>query len=191
MSHNDNDSNNNHSRHHRWVHVPFSAATASLCLTSITHTYLLFHCAPYVGYMAVALQDDKDLFHMTVNSVGWYAGLLGTAFTTGRCLGFVPWKRLRHSQRFFWMGGGSAKRTLLLSLFLSALCSLWFGLSRDYSSALLARFGLGLSNTISGCVKRIAIDFERQSAVALSNDGKRTLELAPARVLAFMWVSKE
>lgn len=162
--------------------APFNGATASLCLTAITHTYLLFHCFPYVGYMAVQL-DGHFVRDATVDSAGLYAGLLGTAFTTGRCLSFVPWKMLR--QRF------SVKATLLFSLFLSALCSLWFGTSRTFLSALAARFGLGLSNTLSGCVKRIAIDRERRVlAAAKKDDDKGTKikeELAPARVLAVMW----
>lgn len=178
-----------------------SGATASLCLVAITHTYLLFHCFPYIGYMALTLRHDLVFGNsVTVDSVGWYAGLLGTAFTSGRCLGFVPWKTIRQTL--------GVKKTLLLSLLLEAICSLWFGLSRTYLSALVARFFLGLSNTLSGCIKRIAIDRERAAAAERvkkeaterasgagrfsdlldSKDAPRE-DLALARVLAFMWVS--
>jgi hypothetical protein len=138
------------------------------------------------------LTDD-----VTVDSAGWYAGLLGTAFTTGRCLSFIPWKRRRKT--------GGVKNTLLLSLFLSALCSLWFGMSRTFLGALVARFFLGFSNTLSGCVKRIAIDAEMAAAKKAiakeeADDERRSdretkiekhqEELSPAQVLAIMWVSR-
>lgn len=199
----------------------FSPSTASLCLAAIAHTYLLFHCFPYVGmlqlyyfhwfhleqrlitsasrltlfsgYMAATLPRTfrgNLMGDVTVDSVGWYAGLLGTAFTTGRCLSFIPWKRRRKT--------GGVKNTLLLSLFLSAICSLWFGMSRTFLGALVARFFLGFSNTLSGCVKRIAIDAEKAAARAAKEADERgdqepkmdkPQELVPARVLAIMWVS--
>ena len=170
------------------LHHPMVEAQASLWLAAITHTYLLFHCFPYVGYMTLALLPDE----FTVDSVGWYAGLLGTAFTTGRCLGFIPWQQLRHKDTF------GVKQSLLLSLVLSAICSLWFGLSTSFGSALAARFALGLSNTLSGCIKRIAIDRQKALAQSLrradSNSPKddeqiasKLEELAPARVLDIMW----
>ena len=159
-----------------------SAATASLCLVAITHTYLLFHMYPYICYMAVTLPLPSKT--VTVDSVGTYTGLLGTAFTTGRCLGFVPWKLAR--QRM------AVKNTLLWSLGLSTLCSLWFGVSKTYLSALLSRFCLGLANTLSGCVKRIAIDREK-AAASRAQEGESNVvqraEMAPAKVLAVMWVS--
>eukprot|EP00588_Corethron_pennatum_P035760 CAMPEP_0194348742 /NCGR_PEP_ID=MMETSP0171-20130528/106694_1 /TAXON_ID=218684 /ORGANISM="Corethron pennatum, Strain L29A3" /LENGTH=912 /DNA_ID=CAMNT_0039116105 /DNA_START=156 /DNA_END=2894 /DNA_ORIENTATION=- len=99
---------------------------------------------------------------VTLDNVGIYVGFLGTAFTAGRCLGFVPWKHVRNH-----IGG---RATLALSLFLSAVCSVWFGLcSRTFSSALVARFFLGFSNAISGCVKRAAIERERQTSSASSS----------------------
>lgn len=172
-----------------------SAATASLCLVAVTHTYLLFHCFPYIGYMAVSLQQQNSspssTNSVTVDSVGWLAGLLGTAFTTGRCLSFVPWKIMRHRHT-------SNKHSLLLSLLLSSICSIWFGLSTTYWSALTARFCLGLSNTLSGCVKRIAIDKEKMQAARkykAANEvqgqevGSETKqdESVTGRVLAAMW----
>ena len=93
---------------------------------------------------------------ITVDNVGWYAGWLGTAFTFGRCLSFIPWKLARHSK---------PRATLLLSLALSTICSLWFGLSTTFWSAILSRFCLGLSNTLSACVRRIAIDRAKQAAI--------------------------
>ena len=108
----------------------------------------------------------------TVDDAGLYAGLLGTAFTLGRCVSFGAWKALRHSSTTIITGTtttstrrsttGGIKRSLLWSLLLSALCSLWFGMSHTFLSAILARFCLGLSNSISGSVKRGAIELEQQ-----------------------------
>lgn len=126
---------------------------------------------------------------VTVDNVGWYAGWLGTAFTTGRCLSFVPWKWWRHHNN---------KSALLTSLALSTICSLWFGLSETFVCALLARFCLGLSNTLSVCVKRIAIDHARIAALQAAQDLGSSIreheedhhhrrELAPSKVLGMMW----
>lgn len=168
-----------------------SVDTASLCLVAITHTYLLFHCFPYIGYMSLTLPHTVDSDGMvTVDSVGWYAGFLGTAFTAGRCLSFVPWKRIRRRV--------GVKNTLLLSLLFEALCSIWFGMSTTYLSAIVSRFTLGLSNTLSGCIKRIALNRVRAAAAKkakmeagesyTSSQDDQGEEKALARVLAFMWV---
>jgi hypothetical protein len=99
------------------------------------------------------------------------------------------------------------KNTLLLSLLLEAICSICFGMSTTYPSALVARFFLGLSNTLSGCIKRIAINRERAAAAERARQAKENglyasinhplkkdqpeEDLALARVLAFMWASAE
>ena len=188
--------------------------TVALSLTGITHTYLLFHCFPYMGYMSVALlKTSAEELDVTVDSVGWYAGLLGTAFTAGRCLGFIPWKQLRHydpENTALRSVIGGEKKALLWSLGLSAICSVWFGTSITFHRAILARFCLGLSNTLSGCAKRIAIDREKAADLkALSqgahppsaneNNGngngnesaealkQRREEIAPSKILSVMW----
>jgi MFS family permease len=140
-----------------------------------------------------------------VDSAGWYAGLLGSAFNAGRYVSFIPWKMIRHNPKV------GVKKSLILSLFLSSVCSLWFGFSRSYLTAVLARFCLGLSNSLSGCVKRISMDhaamaakmeFEKQQQDELDDKGgsfakeemdhmrQRKEELVPAAVLSvMMWGS--
>ncbi|KAG7354787.1 TLD domain containing protein [Nitzschia inconspicua] len=167
-----------------------SPGDLSLALAAITHTYLLFHCYPYMGYMAVELLYPVfKTTPITVDSAGWFAGLLGTAFSAGRYVSFIPWKRLRHNSNI------SVKKTLMLSLLLSAICSLWFGLSTSYMGALVARFCLGLSNTLSGCIKRIAVDRAtealkmHQKSKEEDEDnhaGHRKVEMAPSLVLSVM-----
>jgi MFS family permease len=171
----------------------WSSGEASLALAAITHTYLLFHCYPYLGYMAVELLHPVPTnTPITVDSAGWYAGLLGTAFSAGRYVSFIPWKRIQH------LPAMSVKKTLMMSLILSSICSLWFGLSRSYIGALLARFCLGLSNALSGCVKRMTINQAKKDAVKLQQEsnhendqaGHRQVEMAPTVVLSvMMWGS--
>lgn len=137
------------------------ATTAVLCLCALTHTYLLFSVFPYAGYFALFLLDGGggggsggggggDL---SVDNVGIYVGLLGTAFVFGRLVGFWMWKRAR--SKF------GEKASLQASLLLSATFSLSFGMSMSYRHALLSRLALGASNGMSGCIKRAAINYFR------------------------------
>jgi hypothetical protein len=171
----------------------WSFGDSSLALAAITHTYLLFHCSPYMGYMAVELLHPVSTNRpITVDSAGWYAGLLGTAFSAGRYVSFIPWKRIQHIPSI------GVRKTLMMSLLLSAICSIWFGLSRSYIGALVARFCLGLSNTLSACVKKMAMDRavdETMKIPRVSNDKNdqarhRQLEMAPIIFLSvMMWGS--
>jgi MFS family permease len=146
-----------------------NATPLSLCLSAATHSFILFSFFPYAGYMSVNLinnnnnnnnnnGDDYDNDEnnnnnatiITVDNVGIYAGLLGSVFTLGRFIGFIPWKLVRNS-----FGG---KYTLMLSLFLTGIASIWVGMAQSYTSVVIARFIQGISNCISGCVKRAAIN---------------------------------
>ncbi|KAL3912985.1 MAG: hypothetical protein SGILL_006672, partial [Bacillariaceae sp.] len=97
----------------------WSPGHASLALAAVSHTFLLFHCYPYLGYMCVELVHNQGEPPLTVDSAGWYAGLLGSAFNAGRY---------------------------------------------SYVTALIARFCMGLSNSLSGCVKRISMDQAAKAA---------------------------
>uniref|UniRef100_A0A7S4ATL8 Uncharacterized protein n=1 Tax=Pseudo-nitzschia australis TaxID=44445 RepID=A0A7S4ATL8_9STRA len=126
-----------------------TGTTLSLCLAAATHSFLLFSFFPYAGYMAMTLLDNNG-GSVTVNNVGIYTGMLGATFTFGRFLGFLPWKFARNR-----LGG---KCALMLSLLLTGLASVGVGLATTFSGALVARFAQGISNCISGCVKRAAIN---------------------------------
>lgn len=121
-----------------------------------------------INLLSTSCKPDR----ITVDSAGLYAGLLGTSFALGRTLGFAPWRSIRSEL--------GEKGSLVTSLVLSALFSALFGLSSTFSGALLARFLLGLSNGISGAVKRAALD------IARANGCEDELEKAPARILAVM-----
>lgn len=171
----------------------------SLCLAAATHSFLLFSFFPYAGYMSVGLLNNNDnnnnnASHITVDNVGIYAGMLGAVFTFGRFLGFVPWKIVRNR-----LGG---KHALMLSLFLTGAASMWVGLASTFASVLAARFAQGISNCISGCVKRAAINArhnlmsERASSSnininssIISNENPEEIAHgdAQALVLSIMW----
>ena len=139
-----------------------TSTAVSLCLAAATHSFILFSFFPYAGYMSVNLLNNNNNSNdsITVDNVGIYAGMLGAAFTFGRFLGFVPWKFVRDR-----LGG---KHALILSLFLTGMASLWVGLATTFTSALAARFAQGISNCISGCVKRAAINARYNQALMLS-----------------------
>ena len=163
----------------------------SLCIAGATHSFLLFSFFPYAGYMGVSLLEDNDQRDVTVNNVGIYAGLLGATFTLGRFLGFLPWKFARKSL--------GEKNALVLSLLLTGLSSLFVGLSTTFVGALLARLTQGVSNCISGSVKRAAINARHNQKHELilqaknSNSGNAKLEEEiydanpEALVLSVMW----
>jgi hypothetical protein len=107
--------------------------------------------------MAVTLLDNSssniissNVTVVTVDNVGIYAGMLGASFTLGRFLGFVPWKVARNIL--------GEKHALVLSLLMTGLTSLWIGLCTTFPGALVARLAQGVSNCISGSVKRAAIN---------------------------------
>ena len=81
------------------------------------------------------------------------SGLFGCAFTLGRTLGFRPWRSLRRRR--------GERTALVASLILSAAFSLLFGAAPSFPAAVLARLLLGLSNGVSGAVKRAAVDAAR------------------------------
>ena len=80
--------------------------TVVLCFCALTHSYLIFSVLPYAGYFALFLLEKNNTAtnnnngdddgairgRLTMDSIGIYAGLLGSAFTSGRLLSLVPWK---------------------------------------------------------------------------------------------------
>jgi len=169
-----------------------SGTTAVLMFCSLTQTYLLFSILPYAGYFALFLLrdgdgssdiinnnngDDEDeglLLSLSLDTIGIYVGLLDAAFTFGRLLGYGPWRKLR--TRY------GEKISLLASLLLSALFSIAFGTSRSFSAAILSRLALGMSNGISGSLKRATINRARSKV----NCSDGAIELSLGRILTTM-----
>ncbi|KAL9180476.1 hypothetical protein ACHAXT_010929 [Thalassiosira profunda] len=140
------------------------AHTAVLCLCALTHTYLLFSVFPYAGYFCLYLVNGGDDANhqqpLSVDTVGLYVGLLGSAFAAGRLLGFRAWKRARDQ---------FGERTALLgSLSQSALFSLLFGTAKTFVAAIFWRFLLGCSNGMSGSIKRAAMNRIRKPGTSIN-----------------------
>ena len=114
-------------------------ATLTLCCCMLVHSYLLISVFPYSGYMAM------DLLDLSREEAGSYAGWLAASFMLGRALTSVPWG---------WVADSHGRRTVLvISLALSAVGSLAFGLSPTFAAAMSFRFLLGASNGIMGSIK--------------------------------------
>lgn len=117
-------------------------STAAMCLCTFTHSWLLVSVFPYSGFMAISLMNG-----MNEENVGPYAGLLAAAFMIGRALTSFLWGR---------MGDMYGRRIVLfLSLLLSSVFSILFGLSTSFVMAFGWRFLLGASNGIAGISKAI------------------------------------
>jgi len=134
------------------------ATTVALCLCMLTHSYLLISVFPYSGYMVVALHPSEDV---TTDTAGSYAGWIAASFMAGRA-----------STSYFWgLAADCYGRTtvLYLSLGLSAVCTLGFGLSPTFGSAVTLRFLLGASNgimpTIKTAVSELATNEQQETTI--------------------------
>ncbi|GAX17178.1 hypothetical protein FisN_10Lh025 [Fistulifera solaris] len=114
----------------------------------LTHSYLLISVVPYAGYMAIELIDG-----INSETCGKYAGFIAASFMAGRTFTSLPWGMVadRYGRVF----------VLLSSLLLSAVFSLGFGTSRQFTWALFFRFSLGLSNGIVATLKTIVSEICR------------------------------
>ena len=118
---------------HKW-------STASLCMCSLTQAYLLISVFPYAGFMVVDFVP-----HHTVENAGTYAGFLTSSFMAGRALSSYQWGILADIY--------GRKFALCTSLFLSIVCSLFFGFSRTFGYAIFWRFWLGFGNGLVSIAK--------------------------------------
>lgn len=123
--------------------VQLFLATAALCLCALINAFVLISVYPYAALMAVDLLPN----HVTPQNAGPYSGLLASAFMFGRMLSAYPWGRLAdvYGRRF----------VLVLSLSLSAIFNICFGLSKSFAIAIVMRFMLGITNGLVGTVKTV------------------------------------
>jgi MFS family permease len=98
--------------------------------------------------MAIELIDG-----INSETCGKYAGFIAASFMAGRAFTSLPWGMAadRYGRVF----------VLLSSLLLSAVFSLGFGTSRQFTWALVFRFSLGLSNGIVATLKTIVSEICR------------------------------
>jgi len=117
-------------------------STAALCLCVFTHSWLLVSVFPYSGFMVIKLVHGTD-----EENAGSYAGLLGASFMIGRALTSYGWGKIADTY--------GRKIVFFVSLVLSTVFSLLFGMSSSFGLAFLWRFLLGASNGVAGISKAV------------------------------------
>ena len=97
---------------------------------------------PYVGFMVIdlGLVDDE-------NDAGEYAGFIGSAMMFGRFVSSVYW-----GQKADEVG---RKPVLMIGIMSVVVFSVMFGMSRSFTTAMLSRFMLGLTNPTWGMAKTL------------------------------------
>jgi Major Facilitator Superfamily len=112
-------------------------STLALCLAVFSVSYMLISVFPYSGFMVIQLLPAGEL---NEENVGFYAGLMATSFMVGRTISSYGWGKAADVY--------GRVPCLSLSLLLSCLLSLGFGLSTTFVGALSWRFWLGVANGV-------------------------------------------
>eukprot|EP00526_Cylindrotheca_closterium_P005424 CAMPEP_0113611156 /NCGR_PEP_ID=MMETSP0017_2-20120614/5404_1 /TAXON_ID=2856 /ORGANISM="Cylindrotheca closterium" /LENGTH=573 /DNA_ID=CAMNT_0000520081 /DNA_START=398 /DNA_END=2119 /DNA_ORIENTATION=- /assembly_acc=CAM_ASM_000147 len=121
---------------------PTGRTTAALAVAMLVQSYLLVSVFPYSGFLAMFLVPG-----LNEETAGSYAGLVASSFMFGRTFSSFQWGRAADVYgRVF---------VIRVSLLLSAVFSICFGLAPTFRSALIWRFILGLSNGLMGPIKTI------------------------------------
>ena len=141
LSDDDGDSSDSDQQHATIVQQHY-ASTAAMCLCTFTHSWLLVSVFPYAGFMSIKLVPGT-----TEENAGYYAGLLSAAFMIGRAVTSYGWGKISDIY--------GRRIVLFISLILSALFSVLFGMSTSFEIAFLWRFLLGASNGVAGISKTI------------------------------------
>jgi MFS family permease len=123
-------------------------STAAMCICTFTHSWLVVSVFPYSGFMVIKLVPGTN-----EENAGSYAGLLAAAFMAGRTITSFAWGKIADVY--------GRRIVLFLSLILSALFSILFGISTTFWLAFFWRFLLGASNGIAGISKAIVSETAR------------------------------
>ena len=137
-------SNNHH--HPVWSSSP--PVVWPLCCCMFTYSYLVISVFSYAGYLTV------DLLPTTADpntGGGVWAGLVGTSFMLGRAATAIVWVRVADSC--------GRRPVLVVSLVLSTVLSILFGLAQTYAGVLMLRFAMGCGNGILPTIKTIVSDW--------------------------------
>ena len=117
-------------------------STAAISLCTFTQSWLLVSVFPYSGFMVIRLVPGTD-----EENAGANAGLLAASFMIGRAVTSYGWGRIADIY--------GRRIVFFVSLVLSAMFSLLFGLSSTFGLALLWRFFLGASNGVVAVAKSV------------------------------------
>ena len=124
------------------------SSTIAMCLCTFTHSWLLVSVFPYSGFMVIKLVTGTN-----EENAGSYAGLLAAAFMIGRAITSYSWGRIADIY--------GRKIVFYTSLVLSAIFSLFFGLSSSFGAAFFWRFLLGAGNGLVGISKAVVSETAR------------------------------
>ena len=148
-----------------WIERRHYASTAAMCLCTFTHSWLLVSVFPYSGFMVIKLVSGTD-----EENAGSYAGLLAASFMIGRAITSYVWGRIADIY--------GRRIVFFVSLVLSAIFSILFGLSSSFRFAVFWRFLLGASNGIAGISKVV---------VSETSEGNEKLETKGMSLSMGMW----
>jgi MFS family permease len=148
-----------------WIERRHYTSTAAMCLCTFTHSWLLVSVFPYSGFMVIKLVPGTD-----EENAGSYAGLLAASFMIGRALTSYGWGRIADIY--------GRRIVFFVSLVLSAIFSVLFGLSSSFRIAFLWRFLLGASNGVAGISKAV---------VSETAEGNEKLETKGMSLSMGMW----
>jgi MFS family permease len=148
-----------------WIERRHYTSTAAMCLCTFTHSWLLVSVFPYSGFMVIKLVSGTD-----EENAGSYAGLLAASFMIGRAITSYGWGRIADIY--------GRRIVFFVSLVLSALFSILFGLSSSFRFAFFWRFLLGASNGVAGISKVV---------VSETSEGNEKLETKGMSLSMGMW----
>jgi MFS family permease len=127
--------------------------------TDTSHTDLLISVFPYSGFLVVKLVESA-----TVDNAGVYSGVVASSFMVGRAVTSLMWGQV--ADRY------GRTTVLYLSLALSSLFSLLFGVAPTFALALVFRFLMGCSNGTMSALKTIVSELadgdEKKEARSMS-----------------------
>jgi len=125
-----------------------SSTIGVLSFALLVQSYLLVSVFPYSGFLAMHLIPG-----LNEETAGSYAGLVASSFMAGRTFSSFEWGKAadRYGRVF----------VIEMSLLLSAVFSILFGLAPTFPIALITRFLLGMCNGLIGPVKTLVSEYAR------------------------------
>ena len=123
-----------------------SSTVVALSFSLLVQSYLLVSVFPYSGFLAMHLIPG-----LNEETAGSYAGLIASSFMAGRTFSSFEWGKAadRYGRVF----------VIKMSLLLSAVFSILFGIAPTFKTALILRFLLGLCNGLIGPVKTLVSEY--------------------------------
>lgn len=123
-----------------------SRTIVALSFSLLVQSYLLVSVFPYSGFLAMHLIPD-----LNEETAGSYAGLIASSFMAGRTFSSFEWGKAadRYGRVF----------VIKMSLLLSSVFSILFGIAPTFKTALIIRFLLGLCNGLIGPIKTLVSEY--------------------------------